>query len=102
MIAAGEAVVATLVVHGTRGTLTVINPLAPQNSPAELRLRTAAGEVVEAVDRSATYWHQLVAFRDAIVDGAPFPTTADDGVRNMQVIDACYEAAGLGPRPAFS
>ena len=52
------------------------------------------------VDRSATYFHQLVAFRDAIVDGVPFPTTADDGVRNMEIIDACYRAAGLEPRPS--
>jgi predicted dehydrogenase len=102
MIADGDSVIATLVVHGTRGTLTVINPLAPQNPPAELRLRTEDGEVVESADPSTTYWHQLVAFRDAIVDGTPFPTTADDGVRNMQVIDACYEAAGLDPRPALT
>jgi predicted dehydrogenase len=101
MIADGDAVVATLVVHGTHGTLTVVNPLAPQNPPAELRLHTADGDVVEAADPSTTYWHQMVAFRDAIVEGAAFPTTAADGVRNMQVIDACYAAAGLTPRPAF-
>jgi predicted dehydrogenase len=51
------------------------------------------------VATSATYFHQLVAFRDAIVDGAEFPTTADDGVRNMEIVDACYRAAGLDPRP---
>ena len=29
---------------------------------------------------SATYTHQLVAFREAIVSGTPFPTTAEDGL----------------------
>ncbi len=101
MVSDGPAVVATLVVTGTAGSLTVVNPLAPQNGGAELRLTTGAGTTVEPVDPSATYLHQLIAFRDAIVDGAPFPTTAADGVRNMQVIDACYEAAGLGIRPTF-
>jgi hypothetical protein len=42
----------------------------------------------------------MVAFRDAIIDGVPFPTTADDGVRTMEIVDACYRAAGLDPRPA--
>ena len=102
MILDGPQRVATLVVHGTAGTLVVENPLAPQSGGAELRLSTDAGTRVEPVDPSATYFHQLVAFRDAIVDGAPFPTTAADGVRNMQVIDACYEAAGLGIRPTLA
>ncbi len=102
MILEGTQRIATLVVHGTAGTLTVENPLAPQSGGAELRLTTEAGTRVEPVDPSATYVHQLVAFRDAIVDGAAFPTTAADGVRNMQVIDACYEAAGLGIRPTLT
>jgi len=45
--------------------------------------------------------HQLVAFHDAVTDGIDFPTTADDGVRNMEIVDACYRAAGLDPRPAL-
>jgi predicted dehydrogenase len=58
------------------------------------------GEVTTyEADKSATYYHQLVAFREAIVNGTPFPTTAADGVRNMAIIDACYRAAGLQPRP---
>ncbi|HZI45300.1 MAG TPA: hypothetical protein VFD53_08780, partial [Ilumatobacter sp.] len=76
------------------------NPLAPQNGGALLTVETDAGKVTHEVDRSATYFHQLVAFRDAIVDGVAFPTTADDGVRNMEIIDACYRAAGLDPRPS--
>jgi predicted dehydrogenase len=100
MIASGERVVAEIEVTGERGRLLATNPLAPQDGGALLSIATADGREERPVDRSATYFHQLVAFRDAIVDGAPFPTTADDGVRNMEIVDACYRAAGLDPLPA--
>jgi hypothetical protein len=32
-------------------------------------------------------------------EGAPLPIDIDDAVANMRLIDACYEAAGLQPRP---
>lgn len=99
MIAAGDRMVASLRVTGELGTLTATNPLAPQIGGALLTIETSDGRTEQQVDRSATYFHQLVAFRDAIVDGAAFATTADDGVRNMEIVDACYRAAGLEPRP---
>ncbi len=99
MIADGDDVVAYLKVTGEHGTMTATNPLAPQNGGATLTVETDAGSETQEVARSATYCHQLEAFRDAIVEGKPFPTTADDGVRNMEIIDACYRAAGLEPRP---
>ena len=68
---------------------------------AVITVDTADGTQHYEGDRSSTYFHQLVAFRDAINDGAPFPTTADDGVRNMEIVDACYLAAGLEPRPTL-
>lgn len=102
MLFAGPAAEAWLVVHGTLGMLQVTNPLGPQTGGAELRLTTEAGTTIEPADESATYFHQLVAFRDAIVDGTPFPTDAADAVRNMQVVDACYVAAGLGIRPTLA
>jgi len=101
MIASGDEVVAYLKVTGEQGTMMATNPLAPQNGGALLTVETADGTETSEVDRSATYFHQLVAFRDAIVDGIVFPTTADDGVRNMEIVDACYRAAGLQPRPAL-
>src|SRR5690606_27914481 len=104
MIAASDRVAAYLVVRGELGTLTVVNPLAPQNRPSELRLdtRVSGGAVtVEPSAPGAAYWHQLVAFRDAIVHGRAFPTTAADGVANMRVVDACYTAASLVVRPTL-
>jgi predicted dehydrogenase len=100
MIADGDEVVAWLRVAGELGTMVATNPLAPQNGGSLITVETATGSETIDVDRSATYFHQLVAFRDAIVDGKAFPTTADDGVRNMEIVDACYLAAGLPPRPS--
>ncbi len=93
-----EHTVNNLIVTGTDGTLTVDNPLAPQNG-AGLAVETSTGRREEPVPTSATYYHQLVAFRDAIRHGTPFPTTIGDGVRTMAIIDACYRAAGMEPRP---
>ncbi|NNE10909.1 MAG: Gfo/Idh/MocA family oxidoreductase, partial [Ilumatobacter sp.] len=102
MIANGDTVDVWLRVEGERGVMTAVNPLAPQQGNAVLTVETESGTERHPVETSATYFHQLVAFRDAIVDGAPFPTTADDGVRTMEIVDACYRAAGLEPRPAVA
>jgi predicted dehydrogenase len=99
MIANRDTVDARLVVHGSAGEMEVINPLAPQ-SGASIKVTTDEGTTLHEVSSSSTYMHQLVAFRDAIVDGVPFPSTLQDGVRNMAIIDACYIAAGLEPRPS--
>jgi predicted dehydrogenase len=87
----------SLDVHGDAGKLHVRNPLAPQLF-GRLRGRTERGPVRERADRSVTtYGCQLRAFAAAVQRGEPFPTTADDGVRNMAVIDALYRAGGLEP-----
>jgi predicted dehydrogenase len=101
MIAPGDSVEAWLRVTGEHGHLLATNPLAPQQGNSMLIVDLGDRVVHRPVETTATYFHQLVAFRDAIVDGAPFPTTAADGVRNMEIVDACYRAAGLQPRPAM-
>ncbi|MAT03962.1 MAG: oxidoreductase [Acidimicrobiaceae bacterium] len=99
MIATGSQVEVWLRVIGEHGRLIATNPLAPQHG-ATLVVESGDRIWYEQAETSTSYFHQLVAFRDAIVEGREFPTTVDDGVRNMQVIDACYRAAGLSPRPA--
>jgi predicted dehydrogenase len=99
MIAPGADEVIYLRVVGEQGEMVATNPLAPQKGGALLTVDAGGTKNTYDVARTATYFHQLEAFRDAIVDGKPFPTTADDGVRNMEIIDACYRAAGLDPRP---
>jgi len=88
---------ASATVVGTTGRLRIINPLQPQVFH-RLQVRSAAGRRAETFGRSATYTHQLTAFRDACVDGKPFPTTADDAVATMEVLDQMYEGSGLGRR----
>jgi predicted dehydrogenase len=89
-----------IVANGRNGTLRVDNPVAPQRG-SEITIETAAGTDVIHPARTTTYFHQLVAFRDAVERDVAFPTTATDGVANMAVIDACYRAAGIGIRPTF-
>jgi predicted dehydrogenase len=47
------------------------------------------------VPGEATYTHQLRAFAAAVLRGEPFPTTPEDAVLQMRIIDAAYRAAGL-------
>ncbi|MEE4361195.1 MAG: Gfo/Idh/MocA family oxidoreductase [Pseudomonadales bacterium] len=90
----GDELEARLTLEGDGGMLTVINPLAPQ-AGHELRLDNAQGELREQIDRTPSYRYQLEAFV-AAVRGAPTNLTdGEDAVRNMTLIDALYEAAGL-------
>ncbi len=101
MISDCERLTSWLVVRGDAGVMTATSPLQPHSGTAAITVETSDGtQRIEADASSTTYFHQLVAFRDAIVLGTPFPTTADDGVRNMEVVDACYRAAGLDVRPS--
>lgn len=102
MEADGAEVESWLRVSGERGTMLATNPLAPQFGGAAITIDVGGSTRTIESDPSTTYSHQLAAFRDAIVDGASFPTTADDGVRTMAIIDACYRAAGMDPRPSVT
>ena len=81
-------------VTGSEGTLSVFNPFAPQFGH-RVRVTTASGTRRERFSRRATYDYQLEAFANAVEEGAPFPTTATDAIRTMELIDATYVAAGL-------
>jgi predicted dehydrogenase len=96
MVGIGDS--AGLTVFGTAGTMWVDNPLAPQHG-ASVTVETESGRETIEVERSSTYRHQLVAFRDAVREGASFPTTVADAVANMAIVDTCHVAAGMEPRP---
>ncbi len=81
-------------VIGSEGSLKVFNPFAPQYGH-RVRIENASGTRKEKFSRRATYDYQLEAFAAAVEDGAPFPTTAVDAIRTMELIDATYVAAGL-------
>lgn len=86
-------------VRGSHGEMRVINPLAPHFFH-RLTVKGTSGKHREHLKGEASYTHQLRAFVDAVRNGTPLPTDADDGVANMRVIDALYRAAGLAPRGA--
>src|SRR5579859_2588966 len=86
---------------GTLGEMSVFNPVAPQ-AYHRLTVKTAKGKRVEKLGNRPTYLYQLEAFTDACLRGKPFPTTADDGIVNMRVIDDIYRAAGMQPRQPAS
>jgi predicted dehydrogenase len=83
---------------GSLGEATVANFILPHLDD-RLIVRSGAGERVEHLGLRSSYTYQLDAFIAAVRDGVPMPTDADDAVKTMQMIDLCYLAAGLEPRP---
>jgi predicted dehydrogenase len=85
-------------VIGSDATMDVTNPVAPQYGHG-LAVHSRRGSRKERVARQpSTYDAQLQAFADAVLRGRRYPTTVDDAIANMRVIDACYAAAGLAKR----
>lgn len=83
-----------LEIYGTKGSISVENPLSPYNHNT-LTVRTEAGETAASITDSSTYVHMLRAFCDHVVHGTAFPTRGQDSIDNMAAIDAIYTAAGL-------
>lgn len=89
-----------LSIYGSEGTMIVKNPLAPQMG-SSIIVERGSTKVVHDVDSSASYFHQLVAFHEAVRTGISPVTSGDDSIQTMDVIDAIYVAAGIGPRLAL-
>jgi predicted dehydrogenase len=84
---------------GSRGEAVALNFVEPHQDD-RIVVTTAAGTRTEALGRRSSYTYQLEAFAAHLRQGTPLPTDADDAVVNMQLVDDCYRAAGLSPRPA--
>ena len=84
-------------VRGDAGELKVVNYLAPQIFH-RLTVRTAAGRRRERAAGGQTYTYQLRAFTEAVLNGGPVLTPAEDAVVTMGLIDDVYRAAGMRPR----
>jgi predicted dehydrogenase len=84
---------------GSRGEVVALNFVEPHQDD-RIVVTTAAGTRTEELGRRSSYTYQLEAFVAHLRQGAPLPTDADDAVANMQLVDDCYRAAGLSPRPA--
>jgi predicted dehydrogenase len=85
-------------VIGSRGEALVTNFVEPHLDD-RLIVQTPPGRHVERLGTRSSYTYQLEAFARAVREGAPLPIDVDDAVANMRLIDACYLAAGLRPRP---
>ncbi|HEX5116477.1 MAG TPA: Gfo/Idh/MocA family oxidoreductase [Pseudonocardiaceae bacterium] len=79
---------------GSRGTMSVLNPLAPQFFH-RLTVRVDDGRRTERLTKRPSYAYQLDAFAGAVLRGEPILTGPDDSIATMTVIDAIYRAAGL-------
>jgi len=83
---------------GKAGRLEVLNPMAPQFGH-RIHAELVDGTIVdEVLDTATSYEHQLRAFCHTLQGGGPALTGGADAVANMRVIDAVYEASGLGAR----
>ncbi len=83
---------------GEAGQLEVLNPMAPQFGH-RLSATLADGTTVdEVLDLRASYEFQLRAFCRAVAGEEQPLTGGQDAIDNMRVIDAVYEASGLGTR----
>jgi predicted dehydrogenase len=83
---------------GSRGEVLVTNFVEPHLDD-RLIIQTPAGRHVEHHGTRSSYTYQLEAFTRAVREGTALPIGVDDAVANMRLIDACYMAAGLQPRP---
>lgn len=88
-----------LEITGEHGSITAINPLAPQAGNL-LTVRNAHGETSGQIEAGTTYDHMCRAFVDHVRLGMPFPTSGAESIANMATIDAIYTAAGLPLRGA--
>ncbi len=91
----GTEFAASLTVVGSAGTLVATNPLAPHDGN---RIVVEALDIDEEVGGRTTYHHQMERFEQAVVHGGTVPTGGTDAIATMKVVDAAYEAAGLGRR----
>jgi predicted dehydrogenase len=86
---------------GEDGELEVLNPFIPQDGNL-LTIRSGGETRTEKVTTEASYDFQLRAVADVFLRGAAVVTDVDDAIRNMDVIDAAYLAAGLPLREPSS
>ncbi len=91
-----DAVDMSLTVTGSKGRLHAVNPLAPQAGHS-IEVTTADGTQKEEADMRSSYRYQLDVFKDAVRNGTPLATDAEDAVQQMEFIDAAFRAAGRVP-----
>ncbi len=87
---------ARLVVRGTKGHLSVLNPFAPQLF-YRLRVKVGEAERAERVADGSTYVHQLTAFVAAVNGGAPPLSGFADAPVTLRVLERIRTILGVRP-----
>lgn len=82
---------------GEAGEMHISNPFVPQFYNG-LRIETKKGSRRERLTREPTYLYQLRAFVAATRGEPTNITDGSDGLKNMRVIDAIYQKAGMKVR----
>ena len=95
-----RAPIADLRITGEQGRVHVHFPTRPELAWITTKAGSAGGSDTrrERVKGLPTFWYQLQAFCGAALRDEPTLTGPADAVATMRVIDAVYEASGLGPR----
>ena len=93
----GDRFLTDLCAEGTKGTLTVNNPLVPHMGH-EIKLEVDGETTTETLTKRTTYDYQLDAFVRALDTGEKLATDAEDAVKQMRLIDNAYRAAGMKVR----
>ena len=79
---------------GERGRMKAFNFVAP-HMRNRLTLTVDGRTTRERVAGDTTYAYQLRAFCGAVLRGEPFPTTPEDAIRTMTLVDQIYTLAGM-------
>ena len=83
----------SIVINGSKGRLTVVNPLVP-HAGNRVTIETHDGTVSEEVPRGhSTYFYQLEWMLDVIAGKREALTGGRDGLDTMRVIDVAYALA---------
>lgn len=85
---------------GPRGVLAAFDGLNVER-PVTLELRSSGDPRQverEEVSNQLAYALQVDSFARAILDGEPFPATAEDGLRNQRILDAAFRSWHTGQR----
>lgn len=82
---------------GSRGRV-VVPSFAVLHLDNRLLVETSAGSREEQWGDRSSYGYQLTAVAAALSGAGTFALGINDAVFDMQLVDACYQAAGLSPR----